>query len=121
LKDCRANKADRLRVGNIETRRDFVDVRDVAAAFDAVLERGRPGEVYNVGSGTDVSIAEIIDEIMEVSGLRVPMEVASSRFRNTDVARISADVAKITAETDWRPKIDLKESLRDMWNWESDG
>ena len=114
LADVRAGKASRLEVGNTETRRDFVDVRDVVRAFDLLLERGRAGQAYNVGSGTDVSIRQILDELLRISNVQVPIKVTSGRLRRADVSCIRADVSKIASETGWQPRIGLPESLREM-------
>ena len=115
LLKVRASLQDRLKVGNTVPRRDFIDVRDVVSAFDSLMQHGRPGEIYNVASGTDVSIKKVIDEILRIGGLEVPIETASERVRSTDVERVQADISKITTETGWRPKIPLCESLEAMW------
>jgi len=115
LRNCRAGEADRLKVGNLDTRRDFVDVRDVAAAFEALLDRGEGGQAYNVGSGTDVSIREVIESVFRLAGFSVPLETDPSRFRRADVPCVRADVTKISASTGWRARISLDESLQTMW------
>jgi len=114
LKRCAAGLADRLEVGNTEPRRDFVDARDVAEAFDVLLERGKAGEAYNVGSGRDVSIWELIDALLGISGLQVPVVKVSNRRRSVEVARVCADVSKI-AGLGWKPNSTLGQSLERMW------
>jgi len=113
---ARAGQTDRLKVGNTAPRRDFVDVRDIVSAFDALIDHGRPGEAYNIASGEDVSIQEIIDMLMQISGLQVPVETVSERVHSTDVQCVRADISKITRETGWRPWIPLKKSLEEMWH-----
>jgi len=115
LKDIETGRADRLRVGSTSSRRDFVDVRDIASALDALLERGKPGGVYNVASGRDTSIQEIIDELLRLSGVDVPLEVAEDRVRPVDVPCVRADVSRIAADTGWRAEISWRRSLADMW------
>lgn len=117
LKEIQAGKADRLRVGDTSSRRDFVDVRDVASALDALLEKGEPGRAYNVASGRDTSIREIIDELLRLWGADVPLEVAEDRVRPVDVPCVRADVSRIAAETGWRAEISWRQSLADMWHW----
>jgi len=116
LKQCQTGQAERLEVGNIETTRDFVDVRDVAEAFDALLQHGRDGEAYNVGSGRDISIRQIIEKTMAVSGVKVPVQTRSARTHRMDVPRVQADITKIISDTNWQPRRMLAESLADMWD-----
>ena len=104
-----------LKVGDTTPRRDFVDARDVAAAFDVLSERGRAGELYNIASGTDVSIAEVIKELFAVAGFPARVEVDSERMRPLDVPCVRADISRITTETAWRAKISLRDSLEAMW------
>lgn len=120
LREVIAGKIDRLQVGQTSSRRDFVDIRDVTIAFDRLLQFGVPGEAYNIGSGRDVAIQEVIDKLLVVSGLDVPVEVSSSRVRATDVPRVRADITKITTCTDWRPRITMDESLKAMWTGDRD-
>ena len=103
-----------LKVGNSSTRRDFIDVRDIVAAFDVLLHQGKPGQAYNVASGEDILIQEIIDELSRIVGVEVPLEICPDRIRTLDVLSIRADISKICRETDWRPKMSLRESLEAM-------
>jgi len=64
LLKIKAGVSDQLKVGNTSSRRDFVDVGDIVRSFDALMQHGQPGEVYNVGSGNDVSIQEIIQKLL---------------------------------------------------------
>ena len=90
-------------------------VARLAAAFDALLERGEPGQAYNIGSGDEVSIRDVIQQIVDISGQQVALKVTSSRQRPTDVPRVRADVTKIAEHTGWKPRIDLRSSLEAMW------
>lgn len=115
LASVRAGRADSLTVGNTSPRRDFVDVRDVVAAFDLLLEKGRPGRAYNVGTGRDASIQELIDALLELTGLDVPVAVDADRVRAVDVPRVCADVSRLVEETGFRPTVPLSRSLEAMW------
>lgn len=116
LRAVRNGKIGRLRVGRVGSRRDFVDVRDVVMAFDTLLEAGVPGEAYNIASGRDFAIKEIIDMLFSISGLNVPLEVDATRIRAEDVPCVRGDIGKIVAATSWRPRISLEDSLRAIWN-----
>lgn len=101
-----------LRVGNVDPVRDFGDVRDVAAAYLALLERGHSGEAYNVCTGEGVSIAEVIALLR--THARVPMFARPdpTRRRALDVERMVGSRERITADTGWAPRIPLSETLR---------
>ena len=114
LARVRGGEADRLKVGLVTARRDFVDVRDAVAALDAILESGEAGSVYNVASGRDVSVREVIDELLSVAGIDVPVEVEEARLREHDVPVVRADISRIM-ELGWEPGIGLRESLESMW------
>jgi GDP-4-dehydro-6-deoxy-D-mannose reductase len=100
-----------LRVGNVDTVRDFSDVRDVAAGYAALLERGRTGTVYNLCSGEGTSISEVIALLR--AHARVPMRVRSDPAlrRASDVPRLVGTHERATRDTGWRPRIPLAETL----------
>lgn len=106
-----------LGVGNLACRRDFVDVRDVAWALDRLLAKGRPGAAYNVGSGKSVAIHRVLAELLEISGLHgICVTEESNRVRKNDVPDVYANTTRIREDTDWKPRISLRESLEAMWN-----
>lgn len=101
-----------VRLGNPDPVRDFSDVRDVAAGYVALLERGRRGAAYNLCSGAGVSIAEVIAILR--THARVPLRVQSDPTlrRVHDVPRIVGSHARATADTGWEPRIPLDVTLR---------
>ena len=100
-----------LVAGNVDAVRDFTDVRDVAAGYVALLERGRTGEAYNLCSGEGASIAEVIALLR--THARVPVRVRSEATlrRANDVPRIVGSPALAGAHTGWRPTIPLVDTL----------
>ena len=100
-------------VGNLSARRDFTDVRDVARAYALLLEKGRAGEVYNVGQGRSVGVDAVLDAL--IARCRVPVTVAvdPALFRPVDMPDVVADVSKLRAETGWTPHVPLAQSLDD--------
>jgi len=100
-----------VRVGNADPVRDFSDVRDIAAGYVALLERGRAAEAYNLCSGEGVSIAEVIAILR--THARVPVRVRSDPAlkRAVDVPRIVGSHERATADTGWRPRIGLGATL----------
>lgn len=110
-----------LRVGNLAARRDFTDVRDVVKAYVMLVEKGTPGETYNVGSGCAISIQEILGKIVKLSKVPVSIEVDPQKLRPLDVPIIEADIRKIKKCTDWSPQISLETTLKetlDYWREE---
>lgn len=102
-----------IKVGNLSARRDFSDVRDVVRAYVELMEKGKAGETYNVGSGNAVEIRKILDMILSRSKKEIRVEVEPSRMRPVDVPVIEADISKLKACTGWKQKITLEETIQD--------
>jgi GDP-4-dehydro-6-deoxy-D-mannose reductase len=106
-----------IEVGNLDAVRDFTDVRDVVRAYWALLERGRAGEVYNVCSGTGIRLRDLLQQLIEVSGLRVEVRVDPARLRPSDVPELVGDPARIHAEVGWAPQLPLRRTLADLMQY----
>jgi len=104
-----------LWVGNLKAKRDFLDVRDVVAAYAMLLERCKTGETYNVCSGTAVGIDEVLRELINVA--RVPVEVREDpeRMRPSDVPVFYGSSERLQRQTGWKPSISLRASLRAIY------
>jgi GDP-4-dehydro-6-deoxy-D-mannose reductase len=113
----RGRRAAVIEVGNLDAVRDFCDVRDVVRAYWGLVERGRPGAVYNVCSGTGVRMRDLLDTLIRVSGLRVDVRVDASRLRPSDVPELVGDPARIRADLGWSPRIPLERSLADLLDY----
>ncbi len=100
-----------IQVGNLAAKRDFTDVRDIVRAYSMLAKNGVSGETYNVGSGHAVSIQSILDMIVELSGIKIQVEIDRTRYRPVDVPFIEADISKLQHDTGWKPMIDLSTSL----------
>lgn len=103
-----------LTVGNIDATRDFTDVRDVVRAYALLLESGRNAEVYNVCSGVERSLREIVEALCRASGMDMKIEVAPDRLRRAEQSRMRGSYGKLLAHTGWRPMLPLDQSLRDI-------
>ena len=102
-----------IKVGNLSARRDFSDVRDVVRAYVELMEKGKAGETYNVGSGNAVEIRKILDMILSRSKKEIRVEVGPSRMRPGDGPVNEADISKPKACTGWEQKITLEETIQD--------
>jgi len=100
-----------IRVGNLSARRDFTDVRDVVRAYTMLIQKGRRGETYNVGSGHAVEIREILDLIIAKSTAKIRVEVDPAKLRPVDVPVIEADTTKIFRDTGWKPEISISQTI----------
>ena len=104
-----------LRVGNLEAKRDFLDVRDVVDAYVALAQRGRSGEMYNVCSASAVSVREVLAELIRIAHVPVEVREDPARMRPVDVPLLYGDNAKLREETGWSPSIPLRRSLQDVF------
>lgn len=106
-----------VRVGNLEARRDFLDVRDVVRAYYLALTCGAAGEVYNIGSGTAVSIRDVLTTLLSLSLLDIGVESIAALMRPSDVPLFVADSARLRGATGWTPTIPLARSLQEILDW----
>ena len=101
-------------VGNLEAKRDFTDVRDMVRGYWLSLEKGQPGEVYNICSGSAVTIREMLDMLLSFSKVKVEIKEDPARMRPSDVQILLGDNSKFRAATGWKPEIPLKKTLLDL-------
>jgi len=106
-----------IHVGNLEAKRDFTDVRDMARAYWLSLEKGVEGEVYNIGSGQAYSMQEVLDLLMSLSRSKMEVKVDPARLRPSDVPVLLSDSSKFRALTGWRPMIPFKQTILDLLNY----
>lgn len=118
----RADGAQRitLEVGDIDVSRDFLDVRDVISAYFALLEHGRSGQIYNLCSGVERTIRELILQMARLRGVSVELVQDPSRLRPADQRRVVGSAAKLQQDTGWKPSISITETLQSVLSdWEA--
>ncbi len=120
LRLARRANAPVVKVGNLETVRDFLDVRDVVEAYAALLERGIPGEVYNIASGTARTLHSIFDQISRLLDTRALPELDAAFMRPWDVPHLVGDATKLRQATGWIPRIRFEQTLSDMIDAQAD-
>lgn len=109
-----------LEVGDIDVTRDFLDVRDVVSAYFALLEGGRSGEIYNVCSGVERSVREVILQMAELEGISVDLVQDAARMRPADQRRVVGCAEKLKKDTGWMPSISITKTLRSVLSdWEA--
>lgn len=106
-----------LKVGNLQAKRDFTDVRDIVRAYVLLMEKGESGEVYNIGSGTSYKIQEILDMLLSLSTAQVQIVEDPELLRPTDIPETRCDHTKITQTTGWTPEVPIKQSLEAVLNY----
>jgi GDP-4-dehydro-6-deoxy-D-mannose reductase len=113
-----------MRVGNLGTQRTIVDVRDLNRGLILLLERGKSGEVYNLGGSTAYSMSAVLSRVLQCATRNdIVPEVDPKLLRPTDEPIIWADCSKLRAMTGWEPQISLDQTIDDMlcyWRQKSD-
>ncbi|MBI1881384.1 MAG: GDP-mannose 4,6-dehydratase [Chloroflexi bacterium] len=103
-----------LRVGNLEAKRDFTDVKDVMQAYMLLVLHGDPGKAYNVGTGEAHSIQSLLEILLSYTHVEIKVEPDPSLMRPSDVPIIYADNSKLRAKTGWAPIYKFEDSLRQV-------
>lgn len=110
---------DEIHVGNLKTYRDYIDVRDGVAAMSLLLEKGKPGEPYNICNGEAVQIKEVLDELIDISGVKVTIKEDTNLLRVADEPLLLGDNSKIKA-LGYVRKYPLRQTLEDVFrDWEN--
>jgi GDP-4-dehydro-6-deoxy-D-mannose reductase len=105
-----------MRVGELSAERDFTDVRDIARAYHLIVERGTPGEVYNVASGRTYSIRFLLDTLLSYSSAQIQVQSNAATVHSSGVRRSWGDSSRLRHATGWQPSIPLEDTLRDVLN-----
>ncbi len=104
-------------VGNLESVRDFTDVRDMVRAYWLAVEKGEPGEVYNICSGKGLKIKEVLEILLAYSRVKVEVKVDPARLRPSDVPVLVGDNTKFRKRTGWKPEIPIEKTLKDLLDY----
>ena len=104
----------KLEMGNLDSQRDLMDVRDTVRAYRAMMASAKPGVPYNVCSGNAVPIRTLVDLLR--SQARVPITIAQdpSRFRPNDTPLVLGDHSRLTRDTGWSPELSLERTVGDL-------
>lgn len=112
-----AEDGEVIKVGNLEARRDFTDVRDMVKAYYMAVTNPRIkfGEPYNICTGKSIRIGDILNEFIEISGKTLWIKEDPSKMRPSDVPVLEGDPTKFKEATGWEPEIDLETTLKDIY------
>ena len=110
-------ESPKLSVGNVDVTRDFLHVEDVISAYIDLLAKGEKGEIYNICSGVEVKIEDIISRLSNLSGVNAELCHPDSLKRQGDQLRVRGDNNKLIADTGWQAKKSLDEALEDVLNY----
>jgi GDP-4-dehydro-6-deoxy-D-mannose reductase len=103
-----------IKVGNIKVERDFVDVRDVVQAYFSLIRKGKKGHVYNVSSGTSISLEKVLDILLKHSKVKIDIETDETKIRKFDIPVLVGDNQKIRKEISWAPEIPMEQTVLDL-------
>jgi GDP-4-dehydro-6-deoxy-D-mannose reductase len=102
-----------METGDLRPRRDLTDVRDMARAYMLLMKHGVPGEVYNAGSGSALSMEEVLDRLVVCSKVRPEIRQKTDPARVREAAALRADCSKLSKATGWAPRFSLDQTLAD--------
>jgi GDP-4-dehydro-6-deoxy-D-mannose reductase len=106
-----------LKVGNINTSRDLTDVRDIVRAYWLLIKYGRIGEIYNICSGIERNIGDVLMDLIKLSKLPINIKVDPLLIRENEMKRIIGSYEKINIDTGWKPVISIEETLTDLLSY----
>jgi GDP-4-dehydro-6-deoxy-D-mannose reductase len=103
-----------ITVGNLDAKRDFTDVRDMARAYILAAEHCTPGEAYNIGTGTSHVIGDVLKQLIGMSNQQIEVKSDESLFRPSDIPELRADASKFKQATGWEVSISFEKTLEDL-------
>jgi len=106
-----------IAVGNLEAKRDFSDVRDIARAYWLAVQKGEPGEAYNISSGKAISIKELLERLLNMSSKEIQVEQDLTKLRPVDVPILVGESGKFTKQTGWSREFTLEKTLQSILNY----
>ena len=106
-----------MKIGNLDTIRDFTDVRDIVAAYYEIAVNGNAGQIYNVCSGKGTEIKEILNILLDFSKTPIEIVVDDSKMRPSEIVTLIGCNEKLLKETKWKPLISIEKSLHDIYQF----
>jgi GDP-4-dehydro-6-deoxy-D-mannose reductase len=110
-------KENTLYVGNLDSVRTFLDVRDMVEAYWILTEKCQPGEVYNIAGNYTCTVGEMLECLLSMTDVKPEIKVDAGLLRKSDVTLQVPDTSKFYKATGWKPKIDFKDTMADVLNY----
>ena len=107
-----------VRVGNLDSIRTFLDIKDAIRAYWLLVDKCSPGEVYNVGGVETMTVGEMLDKLLKLSTVKnIEIKTDPARLRPSDVTLQIPSIDKFTKATGWKPEIKFDQTLQDILNY----
>lgn len=106
-----------ISVGNLSSKRDFTDVRDIVQGYQLLTEKGVGGEAYNIGSGKSVAIKYLLDTLLSMSKESIEVRQDPERLLPVEIPSVYCDNSKINSLTGWKPEISIEKTLKDTLDY----
>jgi GDP-4-dehydro-6-deoxy-D-mannose reductase len=109
-----------IHVGDLRAARDLTDVRDVVAAYKALMEKGLNAEPYNICSGVEVGMQQVVEEMIRLAGIPIVIREDERLLRKAEPRRTRGSFAKLNEQTGWQPTISLSRTLQEtVLHWKT--
>lgn len=106
-----------LKVGNLKVERDFTDVRDIVRGYCLLMQKGNPGQAYNLACGKAYSLRKIVNLLRQLTPAKMQVQTHPSKKRVTDIPILLGDATKARRLAGWKPQIDIRTTLQDTLNY----
>jgi GDP-4-dehydro-6-deoxy-D-mannose reductase len=112
----KAKSGEEILIGNLEAKRDLFDVRDCVKAYELVMQKGKSGEIYNIGTGKTVKIKEVLETLVRISRKKLTYKIDPNRMRPSDIKKNCVNSNKVR-KLGWQPKITFEKTLKDTYKY----
>lgn len=116
----KAKSGDEILVGNLDAKRNLFDVRDCVRAYKLVMVKGNSpadgGEIYNIGTGKSITIKEILNKLIKISGKKISYKIDLKKMRHSDILKNCVNTKKVQ-KLGWQPRIGLEKTLKDIYKY----
>jgi len=110
------SKRNIIRVGNIDSKRDFLDIEDICSGLIAIAQKGKRGEIYNICSGSSISMKNILKMMIDRNHQKIKVLVDHNRIKKNDIKNIYGSNQKIQSETGWYSQVSITKSIDKLFD-----